>query len=251
MRRLAVTGAFAVPLSLFLAGTSGADTADGPYRPDTVQSSTTYAGIGGAGTTHEEMRAGHHGWWWTEQSGSIAGPGGAAVLHHSESGTGHHHGSWTTDTESDGYHGNSVHDNDYDTDNDTVASHSTRQNTRHVAQNHRRHTATHAESSRPGRHRDHDAGYVDKTLTADVSGATSSKVASHAGTDYATYESADLAAGPGGATSQGVQAVAVPEYAGYKSWYNAADATGAVVHEVSSVADSGDGNWTDRHRDDS
>ncbi len=233
MRRLAVTGAFAVPLSLILAGTSGAGSADAPYRPSTVETSVTYAGIGGAGTLHEEMRAGHHGWWWTEQSGSVAGPGGAAVIHHSESGPDQEHGSWTND-------------NDYGTT--VIASHPQRQSTRHVAQRHREYPATHTEYSRPSRHR--DVSYADKTLTAGASGATSSHVASNAGANYATYESADLAAGPGGATSQGVQAAAIPEYATYKSWYNAADVTGATVHEVSSVADSTDGYRTHHHEDD-
>lgn len=232
LRRLAVTGAFAVPLSLLLAGTSGADIGDGPFGPAaTVHSSTTYAGIGGAGTIHEAMGSGYHGSWWSEQSASTAGPGGAVVQHHAATGTNHHHGSWTNDTESD----DSVHDNDSDDRVSTVASHPVRQHTRHVAQRPHEYTTT-----TYTRHRDQDASYVDKTLTADVDGATSSTVASHAGDDYAVYHSADLAAGPGGASSQGVHAVAVPEYAGYKSWYAAADVTGATVHEVSAVADATD-----------
>jgi hypothetical protein len=254
MRRLAVTGAFAVPLSLILAGTSPAATTDGPDWAAGVQTSTTtYAGIGGAGTLHEETVSGYHGSWWSEQSGSVAGPGGAAVLHHSESGTDDDHGSWTNETGSDNHPGSWVGDSDESATH--VVSHPMRQNARPAAHHHHEDSTTHAERNRPSRHRDHDhdhdVSFVDKTITADITGATSSHVASHAGDDYATYESADLAAGPGGAVSQGEKAVAVPEYASYKTWYTAADETGAVAHEVTSEADTTDNDWTDHHRDNS
>jgi hypothetical protein len=260
MRRLAVTGAFAVPLSLILAGTAPAGTPDGPYwAAGTQTSSTTYAGIGGAGTFHEETVSGYHGSWWSEQSGSVAGPAGAAVLHHSESGTDddhgtwtgtvhHHNGGWVADTDD---HGSWVGDSDDDDADEVVThtvSHPMRQHVRPAVHHENEVTTTHAER-RPSRHHDHDVSFVDKTVTADVDGAASSHVASHAGHDYATYESADLAAGPGGAVSQGVKAVAVPEYAGYKSWYTAAGLTGATAHEVTSEADATDGVWTDHDGD--
>lgn len=228
LRRWALAAAAVVPLSL---GSAGVAAAHPDYDPDTAgtaESSVTYAGIGGAGTIESAWGSDHHGNQWHEKDAVLAGPTGAAVLHTEEA--------------------------DYDDDDD------------HWLVENKPGRPTHHYGKRPVAHTDDDVTisqhrpaktrpvretrpahvtYAESIKTADVDGATSSHVVSHAGDNHAVYESSDLSAGPDGAASEGVKAVAVPQYASYDKWYTAADEDGAVTHEVSAVADSND--WSGDH----
>ncbi|MEV6627376.1 hypothetical protein AB0M83_33195 [Amycolatopsis sp. NPDC051106] len=230
-RRLAVAAAMTVPLSVLTAGVSSAGIADGPDEFGVTETSGTYAGIGGAGTYESFSGSADDGdWWWSEESATTAGPLGAAVVHSGEAGSDDEDEAWS--------------------DDDRAGRPAVAHGKRHVAVNEsvspplRRHVHSLPAHtySRPS-HDTGDVGYVETTKTADLAGASSSHVASHAGHDYAVYHSSDLSAGPEGAVSEGVKAVAVPEFAGYDKWYTAAGATGAVAHEVSSVADATDDDW--------
>jgi hypothetical protein len=227
-RRWAVAAAMTVPLSLLTVGVSAADPADSPDEFGVTGTSLTYAGIGGAGTIDSASGTDDRGHWWSAESATTAGPMGAAVVHSGDAGTDEVHDSWA--------------------DGDRAGRPAVTHGKRHadageaVSPPRRQHDHGRPSHSRPSRETA-DVGYVESTKSADLAGATSSHVASHAGDDYAVYESSDLSAGPDGAASEGVKAVAVPEFAGYDKWYTAAGETGAVVHEVSSVADATD--WSD------
>ncbi|WP_329049836.1 hypothetical protein OG738_43430 [Amycolatopsis sp. NBC_01488] len=237
LRRLAFAGAFALPISLVIAGPSSASTFDSPFDTWSTESSGAYAGIGGAGTTDTEEGTdcwGHH---WSEEDTAVAGIGGAAVVHSEGSGddTGWTGGSNDADDDVAVPH-HAAHHPDPDPDAEPATHHAR--------------PAHHHDAARPAHHHsDDDASYVADTQSADIDGATSSHVESHAGDDYATYESGALTAGPDGASSSGVHSLAVPGYAGYHNWYVAADEDGATVHSVSTVADATDG-WDGRHHED-
>jgi hypothetical protein len=233
-RRWAVAAAMTVPLSLMTAGVSSAGTGDGPDEFGVTETSMTYAGIGGAGTIESES-ATDDDWWWSEQSATTAGPMGAAVVHSGESGSDDEDESWTDDDRAG--RPAVAHGKRHASAKESVSPPLRQHDYGRPGHSHSR--PSH-ESGETG-----DVGYVESTKTADLAGATSSHVASHAGDDYAVYESSDLSAGPDGAVSEGVKAVAVPEFAGYDKWYTAAGETGAVVHEVSSVADADDDDWSD------
>ncbi|MFJ9778180.1 hypothetical protein ACIRSS_01280 [Amycolatopsis sp. NPDC101161] len=239
LRRLAFAGAIAVPISLVIAGPSSATPLDGPYEPwspwSHFETSGSYAGIGGAATTDTE---GGSDWWghhWSEEDTAYAGIGGAAVIH------GEHSGADEEDCDDDGWTG---HGNDWDdNDGDAVVVH--HQHHHAVAHPDPVAPAEHVVHTRPVHHEDaddnDDASYVAHTHSADMNGATSAHIASHAGDHHASYEAGSLTAGPGGASSEGVHSLALPGYAGYHNWYAAAGADGAAVHSVSSVADAVDG----------
>ncbi|MFK0247198.1 hypothetical protein ACIQUM_21095 [Amycolatopsis azurea] len=219
LRRWALAAAAAVPLSLVSAGLASADPGDGPGDAGFVDTSITYAGIGGAGTFDSSSGSDHHGFWWTEDSAVVAGPTGAAVVHTEESGSADEPEILPVD--------------------DKPGRPSVTHGKRPVAHTDAdeapaRHRPSKAHRERKPHHT--EVAYAESTKTADVNGATSSHVASQAGDDYAAYEAADLSAGPEGAVSEGVQAVAVPELAHYHKWYTAAGDDGAVTHEVSAVA---------------
>ncbi|MGW5718946.1 hypothetical protein ACWEVP_22430 [Amycolatopsis sp. NPDC003865] len=244
LRRLALAGAFAVPISLVIAGPSSAGPLDGPYEPWTpwshFETSGSYAGIGGAATTDTE---GGTGWWghhWSETDGAYAGIGGAGVVHSEESGTG-------DDTDGD----------DGDSTDDAAVTH-------HV----HHHAVAHPDPVEPAEHVTHsqpaadtdtddddddDAGYVQQAHWAGADGASSTHIASHAGDHYAAYDSGHLTAGPDGASSEGVHSLAVPGYAGYHNWYAAAGTGGTAVHSVTAEADAdadaGDHGWQDYDED--
>ncbi len=228
LRRLALAAAAVIPLSLVSAGIASADLGGGPGTVGITKTSATYAGIGGAGTVHSASVSDHYGNRWTEESAVVAGPTGAAVWHSEES---------EFDT----------HDNDWVSVKPGRPTHS--HGKRPVV-----HTDSgiHSPTRRPVKvhpvrqtHHDHVA-YAESTKTADLNGATSSQVASHAGDNHAVYQASELSAGPDGAESEGVKAVAKPEYAGYHKWYTAAGEDGAFSHEVSAVADTTD--WNEDHR---
>ncbi|MEV6645831.1 hypothetical protein [Amycolatopsis sp. NPDC051371] len=237
LRRLAFAGAFALPISLVIAGPSSAGTFDGPFDPWSSETSTSWAGIGGAGTTDTDEGAtvwGHH---WSEEDSAVAGIGGAAVVHSEESGDDADTG-WTGDG-NDGDWNNS-----WNNDADVAVP--------HHAVHHPVETTSHHSPARPAHHHTDDAddaSYVAETQSADIDGATSSHIESHAGDDHATYEAGALTAGPDGASSEGVHSIAVPGYAGYHNWYVAAGEDGAVAHSASAVADATD-EWHGRHHHD-
>ncbi|WP_290061964.1 hypothetical protein [Amycolatopsis solani] len=219
LRRFAVAGAFALPVSL-LAVPASASTSDTPWSAET---SSSYAGIGGAGTTDTDEGATRWG-YWSEEDTVVAGIGGAAVIHSEQS-----------DADDDYGHPDWSGDDDH-----AAVTHG-----RHPAAT--RHHDRHVTHARPA---DHEASYVAEAQTADVTGAASSHTESHAGDDYATYESGNHTAGPDGASSEGVHAVAVDDHAEYHTWYAAADEAGAIVHSVSTVADASDDAWGDDEDED-
>ncbi|SEF34072.1 hypothetical protein SAMN05421837_107193 [Amycolatopsis pretoriensis] len=243
LRRLALAGAFALPISLVAVAPSSAGTFDGPYEPWTpwshFETSGSYAGIGGAATTDTE---GGSDWWghhWSESDGAYAGIGGAAVTHSEESGT--------DDTDwDDGDDDNGGWNNHHNTVTHHVQHHA-------VSHPDPVDTADHVTYTQPAADTDDDddaddaASYVQEAHWAGADGASSAHIASHAGDHYATYDSGHLTAGPGGASSEGVHALAVPGYAGYHNWYTAAGAGGTAVHSVTAEADADthDHGWQD------
>ncbi|OXM69535.1 hypothetical protein [Amycolatopsis vastitatis] len=247
LRRLAVAGAFALPLSLVIACPA---TAGQPSWPDdswSAESSGSWAGIGGAGTTDTEEGSdgwGHH---WSDTETAVAGIGGAAVTHSGESGDhgwnhAWHHAvhDWDDNDDCDGY------DSD-DYDGPAVAG-------PHHVVGHPDPVMDEAPAA-PAHpvyeaHDADDAGYAAESHSAGVDGASSAHVVSHAGEHHATYEAEKLTAGPYGASSEGAHSVAVPDYAGHHSWYTAAGVDGAEAHSVTAVADAtGDDvdDWTVDH----
>jgi hypothetical protein len=216
LRRLTFACAFAVPLSLAIAVPASAHVPDETWS---AESSASYAGIGGAGTTETEEGTDCWGHEWSEEETVVAGIGGAAVIH-SEDGD-DDDGAWTGDV-----------DDDYDAP--AVVHHT------HPAVHHT-HPAAHHPDPQPQEPAEHEAGYTAEKLTADIDGATSTHVASHAGEHHAVYEAEHLTAGPEGASSAGVHSLAVPDFASYHAWYTAAGEDGAATHSVSAVADADDG----------
>jgi hypothetical protein len=257
LRRLAFAGAFALPISLCIAAPSSASTLDGPFEPwsyGSSESSATWAGIGGAGTTDTEEGYDYWGHHWSEEDTAVAGIGGAAVTHSEQSDA---DDDWDddgwTDTDTDYDHGwngtHHVHGWTGDHDGD------------HMAVNHH-HAVSHPDPVEPADHvtytqpvadidddDDDDAGYAHESHSAGPDGATSTHVASYAGDDHAAYASSHLAAGPDGASSEGVHAVAVPGYAGYHNWYTAAGPGGTAVYSTTAVADAHDHDWSDGDND--
>jgi len=246
LRRLALAGAFALPISLVAVVPASAGTPDGPYEPWTpwshFETSGTYAGIGGAATTETE---GGSDWWghhWSETDGAFAGIGGAGVVHSEESGTDDDcdwdDGDWDDDDNgwSGDWHGNHT----------AVAHH-----VQHHAVSHPdpvEPAADHVTYTRPAADTDDDdddVGYVQESHWAGADGASSAHIVSHANDHHATYDSGHLTAGPDGASSEGVHALAVPGYAGYHNWYTAAGTGGTAVHSVTAEADAdtGDHGW--------
>ncbi|SFJ71262.1 hypothetical protein [Amycolatopsis regifaucium] len=225
MRRWALAAAAVVPLSLVSAGVAAAAQGDWPGNAGFSESSATYAGIGGAGTIHSDSVFDGDGNHWTEESAVLAGPTGAAVLHNEEADFDDDYDGWVADAKP----GRPIH-----THGKRPIAHT----------DGIRPSVTH--HHRPVRHVDHaEVAYTESTKTADMYGATSSHVVSHAGDNHAVYEANDLEAGPHGAVSEGVKAVAKPQYASYNNYYNAAGEDGAVTHEVNAVADATD--WNDDH----
>ncbi|WP_033260677.1 hypothetical protein [Amycolatopsis vancoresmycina] len=272
LRRLAVAGAFALPLSLVIAGPATAHPLDWPNDSWSAESSSAWAGIGGAGTTDTDEGGtwwGHH---WSGSDSAVAGVGGASVTETEESGDHHWNQPWHHATH-DGWYGD---DNDYDgcgcndyDNNDNGYDH-------HVVH----HAVSHPDpvEEAPAAHShpaydnngcgcddydnndngydhngydhhngwnhdndyDHDASYGAETHSAGIDGATSGHVWSHAGEHYATYEAEKLTAGPNGASSEGAHSVAVPDYAGHHSWYTAAGIDGAEAHSVTAEANAND-----------
>lgn len=225
LRRLAVAGAFALPLSLVIAAPATAHPIDWPHDSWSAESSSSWAGIGGAGTTDTDEGStwwGHH---WSESDSAVAGIGGASVTHTGESG----HDGWY-DGDCDDYDGDDHWvTGDYDDDADDV-----------------HHAVSHPD---PVYDAD-DVGYHAEQQSAGVDGATSAHVVSHAGEHHATYEAEKLTAGPFGASSEGAHAVAVPDYAGYHAWYTTAGVGGAAAHSVTAVADAtaaDDDHWVVDH----
>lgn len=246
LRRLALAGAFALPISLVAVAPSSAGTLDGHYEPWTpwshFETSGSYAGIGGAATTDTE---GGSDWWghhWSESDSTFAGIGGAGVTHSEESGT-DDDGDW--DDNDNGWSGD---------DDDVAVTHHV-----HHAVSHPDpvDTADHVTYTQPAADTDDDddadaeAGYVHEAHWAGADGASSTHIASHAGDHHAVYDSGHLTAGPGGASSEGVHALAVPGYAGYHNWYTAAGTGGTAVHSVTAEADAdaGDHGWQDYDED--
>ncbi|MFB9687402.1 hypothetical protein [Amycolatopsis plumensis] len=254
LRRLAVAGAFALPLSLVIAGPATAHPLGWPHDSWTSESSSSWAGIGGAGTTDTDEGAtwwGHH---WSESESAVAGIGGAYVTHNGESGDHgwnrpwHHtaHDGWYGDDDGDcdDYDGHGT--GDYDDDDDNIVVH---------------HVVSHPDPVdhdvvRPVYHvvdndDADDVGYYAEQHSAGIDGATSGHVVSHAGDHHATYDAEKYTAGPFGASSEGAHAVAVPDYAGYHAWYTAAGVGGAAAHSVTSVADATDHDnvWADHDAD--
>ncbi|MEU7790559.1 hypothetical protein [Amycolatopsis sp. NPDC049159] len=242
LRRLALAGAFALPLSLVIAGPSSAHPLDWPHDSWSAESSATWAGIGGAGTTETEEGSdwwGHH---WSETDTAVAGIGGAAVIHGETSGT--DEDDWSDDDDwADDETPAVVHH-----DSHPVAHQESHPATHHPAAHHASHPVAHHPDPEPEAPAA-DVSYATETQSADMDGATSSHVASHAGDHHAAYEAENLSAGPDGAVSEGVHALAVPQYAAYANWYAAAGDEGAVVHSVSSVADATDDYGYHHHRD--
>ena len=222
LRRLAVAGAFALPLSLVIAGPATAAPRGWPDGSWSSESSGTWAGIGGAGTTGTEEGSNHWGHHWSETETAVAGIGGAAVTHSGESGD-----------DCDGY------------DAPAVAR-------PHHVVGHPDPVVDEAPAVRPVHDNDtaDDVGYAAESHSAGIDGASSAHVVSHAGEHHATYEAEKLTAGPYGASSEGAHSVAVPDYAGHHSWYTAAGVDGAEAHSVTAVADAtGDdpAGWTVDH----
>ncbi|MDQ7810261.1 hypothetical protein Q5425_41610 [Amycolatopsis sp. A133] len=261
LRRLAVAGAFALPLSLVTVAPATAHPLDWPHDSWSAESSSSWAGIGGAGTTDTDEGStwwGHH---WSEQDTAVAGIGGAYVTHTGESGDDgwnhgwHHtvHDGWYDEDEGDcddydgdddGHHYVTA---DYDNDGPDMVHH---------------HVVSHPDPVdepdgyvvHPVYDADDDddddggAGYYAESQSAGVDGASSAHVISHAGEHHAVYEAEKLTAGPYGASSEGAHAVAVPDYAGYHSWYTAAGIGGAAAHSVTAVADAtDDDHWVVDH----
>ncbi|HET6708474.1 hypothetical protein [Amycolatopsis sp.] len=233
LRRLAVAGAFALPFSLVIAAPATAHPLDRPHGSWSAESSGSWAGIGGAGTTDTDEGStwwGHH---WSEQDTAVAGIGGAFVTHSGESGD--------------------HHDAD-DHDAPAVVHHHVVSHPDPVDQEPAGHVIRPVYDTDTDDDDDGDVGYHAEQQSAGVDGATSAHVASHAGEHHATYEAEKLTAGPYGASSEGAHAVAVPDYAGYHAWYTAAGVGGAAAHSVTSVADAtaaDDDHWVVDHDVDS
>ncbi|MGW3996445.1 hypothetical protein ACWEF6_23405 [Amycolatopsis sp. NPDC004772] len=263
LRRLAVAGAFALPLSLVIAGPATAHPLDWPHDSWSAESSSTWAGIGGAGTTDTDEGStwwGHH---WSETDSAVAGIGGAAVTHSGESGDDgwnhawHHpaHDGWYGDDgDCDDYDGDDHHyvTGEYDDDDDDVVHHAVshpdpvdQEPAGYVV-----HPVYDADDDADDADDAGDVGYYAEQHSAGVDGATSAHVVSHAGEHHATYEAEKLTAGPYGASSEGAHAVAVPDYAGYHAWYTTAGVGGAAAHSVTAVADAtaaDDDDWVVDH----
>ncbi|SEC78728.1 hypothetical protein SAMN04489727_5086 [Amycolatopsis tolypomycina] len=245
LRRLAVAGAFALPLSLVIAGPATAHPLGWPHDSWSAETSSSWAGIGGAGTTDTEEGTtwwGHH---WSEQNSAVAGIGGAAVTHSGESGH-------------DWYDGDDDCDCDADDDYDgpAVTHHHVMSHPDPVDQEPAGHVIrpVYDTDDDDGDDDDSDVGYHAEQQSAGVDGATSAHVVSHAGEHHAVYQAEKLTAGPFGASSEGAHAVAVPDYAGYHAWYTAAGVGGAAAHSVTSVADAteaDDDDWVVDHDVDS
>lgn len=255
LRRLAVAGAFALPLSLVIAGPATAQPLGWPNDSWSAESSSSWAGIGGAGTTDTDEGGtwwGHH---WSGSDSAVAGIGGAAVTHTEESGDHgwnqpwHHatHEAWHGDDNNgdcDDYEGDDYHHYDSHPAAHHVVSHPDP-----VEEAPAVHTRPVHEAVDNGY--DHNASYGAEMHSAGIDGATSGHVWSHAGEHYATYDAEKLTAGPYGASSEGAHSVAVPDYAGHHSWYNAAGIDGAEAHSVTAVADTTDDAWAYHDADDS
>ncbi|WP_199199313.1 hypothetical protein [Amycolatopsis sp. CA-128772] len=249
LRRLAVAGAFALPLSLVIAGPATAHPLGWPNDSWSAGSSSSWAGIGGAGTTDTDEGGtwwGHH---WSESESAVAGIGGAAVTHSYESGDNDWNRPWHHNVHDGSYghdndHGDGCGCNDYDHDNYPVTHHAVSHpdpvdNDAPAVHTHPVYDADdHDGYDHHGY--DHDASYGAEMQSAGIDGATSGHVWSHAGEHYATYEAEKLTAGPYGASSEGAHSVAVPDYAGHHSWYTAAGIDGAETHSVTAVADATD-----------
>lgn len=266
LRRLAVAGAFALPLSLVIAGPATAHPLGWPDDSWSAESSATWAGIGGAGTTDADEGSTQWGHYWSDQDSAVAGIGGAAVTHSGESGdhgwnhAWHHtvHDGWhgsdngdCDDYDGNGYDGDGWHGHDYDTadyDSPVVAGHHAVSHPDPVNEEpvgYVVHPAYDADDND-----DADVGYHAELHSAGADGATSAHIVSHAGEHHATYDAEKMTAGPYGASSEGAHALAVPDYAGYHAWYTAAGVGGAAAHSVTSVADATDDDaWTDHHAD--
>ncbi|MEV6824436.1 hypothetical protein [Amycolatopsis sp. NPDC051102] len=263
LRRLAVAGAFALPLSLVIAGPATAHPLGWPNDSWSAESSGAWAGIGGAGTTDTDEGGtwwGHH---WSGQESTMAGVGGAAVTSSEESGDYHDwnqpwhhasHGSWYGDNDNDGWYG---HDNDNcgcDYEGDDYHHHDSYPATHHVVSHPdpvEEAPVVHSHPAYDGDDYDH-ASYGAEMHSAGIDGATTGHVWSHAGEHYATYDAEKLTAGPYGASSEGAHSVAVPDYAGHHSWYTAAGIDGAAAHSVTAEADASDSNhaWAYHDADD-
>jgi hypothetical protein len=250
LRRLAVAGAFALPLSLVIAGPATAHPLGWPNDSWSAESSSAFAGIGGAGTTDTNEGGtwwGHH---WSSSESTMAGIGGAAVTHTAESGDHHdwnqpwHHAThdgWygdDNDTDCDDYEGDDYHHHDGHPVTHHVVSHPDPVEEAPVVHSH---PAYDNNDNNYG----HEASYGAELQSAGIDGATSGHVWSHAGEHHAVYDAEKLTAGPYGASSEGAHSVAVPDYAGHHSWYTAAGVDGAEAHSVTAVADADD--WTVDH----
>ncbi|WP_410597537.1 hypothetical protein [Amycolatopsis sp. lyj-23] len=260
LRRLAVAGAFALPLSLVIAGPATAHPFGGPQGTWNAESSATWAGIGGAGTTDTDEGGT---WWgnhhWSESESAVAGIGGAYVTHNGESGDDgwnpawHHtvHGTWhdQDNGDCDDYDGNGYHSGDYD-DSPAVSHHYVVSHPDPVNQEPAGYVVHPVYST------DHDnadnVGYYAETHSAGADGATTGHVISHAGEHHAVYDAEKLSAGPYGASSEGAHALAVPDHAAYHAWYTAAGVSGAAAHSVTAVADTTDDDnvWAEHHAGD-
>ncbi|MEV7095309.1 hypothetical protein AB0M80_20955 [Amycolatopsis sp. NPDC051045] len=252
LRRLAVAGAFALPLSLVTVGPATAHPIDWPHDSWSAESSSSWAGIGGAGTTDTDEGStwwGHH---WSEQDTAVAGIGGAYVTHSGESGNDGWNHAWHHTVHDGAYDSDDEDCDDYDYDGDDYDYDSP------AVEHH--HAVSHPDPVNqdyvhPGYDADDDddddaddVGYYAESHSAGVDGASSAHVVSHAGEHHATYEAEKLTAGPYGASSEGAHAVAVPDYAGYHSWYTAAGMDGAAAHSVTAVADAtDDDHWVVDH----
>ncbi|MEV7550391.1 hypothetical protein AB0N89_12265 [Amycolatopsis sp. NPDC089917] len=217
--------------------------AGGDHVPGTFaakETSATFAGIGGAGTIHTGSVTDHHGNHWAENSAALAGPMGAVVLHSKEVESGTHHG-WPVDDKPGRPTYNHGKQPIAQTDGDREYTSKNRPSRVQPVSKHRPSQVQPARESGPSH-----VAYTESTKSADMTGATSSHVASHAGDHHAAYESSDLSAGPDGAVSEGVKAVAVPQYSAYHKWYTAAGENGAISHDVSAVA--GATGWSGSHR---
>ncbi|MEV6443845.1 hypothetical protein [Amycolatopsis sp. NPDC051716] len=266
LRRLAVAGAFALPLSLVIAGPSTAQPLGWPNDSWSAESSGSWAGIGGAGTTDTDEGTtwwGHH---WSDSDSAVAGIGGAYVTHSGESGDDGWNHAWHHPAQG-GWHDGDDDDCDYDGgDYDGGHHHYVNGDYDHdapdVTEHH--HVMSHPDlvNQEPAGYVVHpvyaaddddadDVGYYAEQHSAGADGATSAHVVSHAGEHHATYDAEKYTAGPYGASSEGAHAVAVPDYAGYHAWYTAAGVGGAAAHSVTAVADATDDDnvWADHDAD--
>ncbi|WP_410612717.1 hypothetical protein [Amycolatopsis sp. lyj-109] len=264
LRRLAVAGAFALPLSLVIAGPATAHPLGLPHDSWSAESSGSWAGIGGAGTTDTDEGStwwGHH---WSEQDSAVAGIGGAYVTHSGESGDDGWNHAWHHPAH-DGWYGEDhggcgcgdtgdYDTGDYDDDAPAVVHHHAMSHPDPVDQEPAGHVVRPVYDATDDATDDDDdaddVGYHAEQHSAGVDGATSAHVASHAGEHHAVYEAEKLTAGPYGASSEGAHAVAVPDYSGYHAWYTTAGVGGAAAHSVTAVADAtaaDDDHWVVDH----